>query len=74
MTNTPLQALVLLNDPTYVEAARFLAARMLTQGGKSPGANDFAFRLATGRAPDRQERAVLIGGAGSAWRLSRAQR
>jgi hypothetical protein len=61
ITNTPLQALVLLNDPTYVEAARFLAARALTQGGPSPAARiNFAFRLATGRIPDAQERAVLL--------------
>ncbi len=60
VTNTPLQALVLLNDPTYVEAARFLAARMLTQGGKTEAARiNYAFRLATGRIPDQQERAVL---------------
>jgi len=61
VTNTPLQALVLLNDPTYVEAARFLAARMLTQGGKTAtGRIDYAFRLTTGRIPDPQERAVLV--------------
>jgi hypothetical protein len=61
VTNTPLQALVLLNDPTYVEASRFLAARMLTQGGKTAsGRINYAFRLATGRTPDAQERAVLL--------------
>ena len=61
MTNTPLQALVLLNDPTYVEAARFLAARMMTQGGKTATRRiNYAFRLATGRTPDAQERAVLL--------------
>jgi hypothetical protein len=61
VTNTPLQALVLLNDPTYVEAARFLAARMLTEGGKTAtGRINYAFRLATGRIPDARERAVLL--------------
>jgi hypothetical protein len=60
VTNTPLQALVLMNDPTYVEASRFLAARTLTQGGKTATQRiDYAFRLATGRTPDPQERAVL---------------
>ena len=52
---------MLLNDPTYVEAARFLAARMLTQGGDTAaGRINLAFRLATGRFPDPQERAVLV--------------
>jgi hypothetical protein len=61
VTNTPLQALALLNDPTYVEASRFLAARMMTQGGKTAvGRINYAFRLATGRAPDPEELAILL--------------
>jgi hypothetical protein len=59
-TNTPLQALILLNDPTYVEASRKLAERMLTEGG---GTTDeritFAFRLATARKPTSKELTVL---------------
>jgi len=67
ITNTPLQALVLLNDPTYVEAARFLAARMITEGGAAPeGRIKYAFRMATGRIPDAQETAVLQGAANEA--------
>jgi hypothetical protein len=51
-TNTPLQALALLNDVTYIEAARNFAERMLTEGGGSLDSRlTFAFRLATGRAP-----------------------
>ncbi len=62
LTNTPLQALVLLNDPTYVEAARALAQRALLQGGSSVGERvDFIFRLATGRRPVPRETAVLRG-------------
>jgi hypothetical protein len=59
-TNTPLQALVLMNDPTYVEAARALAQRMITEAGRDPGARiNFAFRLATARRPTAKERQVL---------------
>jgi hypothetical protein len=60
ITNTPLQALVLMNDPTYVEASRKLAERMMTQGGATPaGRIKFAFRLATARPPRAGEVAVL---------------
>jgi hypothetical protein len=59
-TNTPLQALVLMNDPTYVEASRKLAERALREGGA--GEDDriaYAFRLPLARVPLPQEAAVL---------------
>ena len=60
-TNTPLQALNLMNDVTYVEAARFLAQRMMLEGGASPGERiGFAYRLATGRRPDARREAILL--------------
>ncbi|MEZ5044681.1 MAG: DUF1553 domain-containing protein [Saprospiraceae bacterium] len=61
VTNTPLQALVLLNDPTYVEAARVMAERMQREGGNQ--LKDqllFAFRLFTSRKPSDEELGVLI--------------
>jgi hypothetical protein len=60
-TNTPLQALVLMNDPTYIEASRKLAERMMCEApGTSPGDRiAFAFRLVTAREPREQEIAVL---------------
>jgi hypothetical protein len=59
-TNTPLQALALLNDPTYVEASRALAQRMLLEAGRDPAARiNFGFRLATARKPTPKERQVL---------------
>ena len=60
-TNTPLQALVLMNDVQYVEASRRLAERMLTDGGRI-GLEErltYGFRLATGRRPTPGELAVL---------------
>jgi hypothetical protein len=60
LTNTPLQALVLMNDPTYVEAARALAERTMIEGGKDDKRRAaYAFRLATGRKPSGQEIGVL---------------
>jgi mono/diheme cytochrome c family protein len=59
-TNTPLQALTLMNDKQYVEASRHLAQRMLMEGGATPEARlDFAFRLVTARHPSLGEAAVL---------------
>ena len=55
-TNTPLQALVLLNETTYVEAARHLAERMLKEGGATPAERiAWAFERATARKPDAFE-------------------
>jgi hypothetical protein len=61
-TNTPLQALNLMNDVTYVESARMLAQRMLNEGGARPEDRlAMGFRLAAGRLPDETERRVLMG-------------
>jgi hypothetical protein len=60
-TNTPLQALVLLNDTQYVEAARKLAERMMAETGRTPGERAvFAFRVATSRLPSNDELGVLL--------------
>ncbi len=59
-TATPLQALVLLNDPQYVEAARALAQRALRDGGSSfCDRATFIVRLLTGRRPGGHELRVL---------------
>ena len=60
-TNTPLQALVLLNDPVYVETARVLAQRTIQEGGSTPPDRlAYAFRLCTARAPSDRELDVLL--------------
>ncbi|HAY79490.1 MAG TPA: hypothetical protein DCY79_06765, partial [Planctomycetaceae bacterium] len=52
-SNTPVAALNLLNDPTFVEAARKFAERIMLEGGKSvTSRTDFAFRAAIARSPD----------------------
>ena len=62
-TNTPLQALALLNEITYVEASRSLAQDMIKNGGKDL-ANQIAhgFRKATSRHPEPDELATLTKG------------
>ncbi len=59
-SNTPLQALVVLNDPHFVEASRALADRMIREGGKSTRDKlRYGFRLATARHPRSEELNVL---------------
>jgi len=68
-SNTPLQALTLLNDPTFVEAARAFAARILreaspTETSPTVGADSarlhWAFRTAIARPPTPEESAILL--------------
>ncbi len=58
-TDTPLQALVLLNDVQFVEAARALAQLVLSQPGNDSGRIQSAFERLAGRLPDEQELAIL---------------
>jgi len=61
-TNTPLQALNLMNDVTYLEASRKFAERVMKEGGSSPEARiDYAFRVVLARPPKPEEQAVLLG-------------
>jgi hypothetical protein len=60
-TDTPLQALAGLNEPTLLEAARVFAQRILADGGKDDAARlDFAFRTCVGRVPTKAERERLL--------------
>ncbi|MCH7903786.1 MAG: DUF1553 domain-containing protein [Armatimonadetes bacterium] len=59
-TNTPLQALVLLNDPQFVEAARVLAELVLKQENTDKERIDAAFLRLAGRRPDEREADVLL--------------
>ena len=59
-SNTPSAALVLLNDPTFVESARVLAARVVAEGGSSVAERiDFACREILSRPADGEERQLL---------------
>ena len=60
-TNTPLQALVMLNDPVYVEAAQALARRMVREGGTAAaGRVARGFRLVLAREPTAAEVGRLV--------------
>lgn len=60
-TNTPLQALTLMNNTVFIESARFLAERMLRESdGDVINAIDGGFRLATGRHPTADESSILL--------------
>ena len=60
-TNTPLQALVLMDDPTFVEASRMLAQRAILESGRDPGKRvDFLFRWAIEQKPDSRERNLML--------------
>jgi hypothetical protein len=60
-TNTPLQALTLLNDPVYVEAIRALAKRVVKEKADAPLDTqlDYAFQLCTARQPTDNQRDTL---------------
>ena len=59
-TNTPLQALVTLNDPVYVEAAKALATRMLQEGGANLSDQiNFAYRLVMSRQIPEKKKEIL---------------
>lgn len=61
VTNTPLQPLVMLNDPQFVEAARKLGERILKSGGSTDEARSrWAYREVLGKAPTQEQLAILL--------------
>jgi len=58
-TNTPLQAFVMLHDPQFIEAARHLAARMMTANKSTGERIGFGFRVVTARKPTAREIQIL---------------
>jgi hypothetical protein len=60
-TNTPLQALDLMNDVAFVEASRKLAERLLREGGADPGERiDYLYRLVLGRPVEPAEKQIVL--------------
>ncbi len=59
-SSSPMQSLALLNDPQIIEAARFIAARMLKEGGNNKNEQlKFGFNIVTGRNPNNKECQLL---------------
>lgn len=61
-TNTPLQSLALMNEVTYVEAARKFAERIINYPGSTEDQLTWAFKSATSRVPDKMELSILMDG------------
>ena len=60
VSNTPVAALVLLNDPSFVKAAEAFAQMILMEGGTSDRSRlEFAFKRALSRMPDEEEIGLL---------------
>jgi len=60
-TNSPLQALNLMNDVTFLEASRKLAERIIAEGGSTPEARvEYGFRLLFARTPSARQKQVLL--------------
>jgi hypothetical protein len=59
-TNTPLQALVLMNDPQYIEAARAMSQKLLSSDVSAENNLTMAFRKLTGRKPNLDEVEILL--------------
>ena len=59
-SNTPMQALTLLNDPTYVETARVFASRIINEGGETPTERvNWAYQWALSRPPQPKELEIM---------------
>ncbi|MEO5683233.1 MAG: DUF1553 domain-containing protein [Chitinophagaceae bacterium] len=60
VSSSPLQALALMNDPTFIEASKFIAGRMMQEGGATTADQlEYGFRLVTGRRPGSKENELL---------------